>query len=39
MAREPVMEKGIGESADAVWRRLVEKRAEAFGIGAAQTQP
>ncbi len=31
MARELVTEKGIGESADAVWKRLVEKQAEVFG--------
>jgi len=29
-----VTEKGIGESADAVWKRLVEKQAEAFGVRA-----
>jgi hypothetical protein len=34
MARELVTEKGIGESADAVWRRLVEKQAEVFGVRA-----
>ena len=32
MARELVTEKGIGESADAVWKRLVEKQAEVFGV-------
>jgi hypothetical protein len=31
MARELVTEKGIGESADAVWKRLVEKQTEVFG--------
>jgi len=31
MARELVTEKGIGENADAVWKRLVEKQAEVFG--------
>jgi hypothetical protein len=34
MARELVTEKGIGESADAVWKRLVEKQAEVFGVRA-----
>ena len=37
MARELVTEKGIGESADAVWKRLVEKQAEVFGVRAAET--
>jgi hypothetical protein len=37
MARELVTEKGIGESADAVWKRLVEKQTEVFGIRTAQT--
>jgi hypothetical protein len=37
MARELVTEKGIGENADAVWKRLVEKQAEVFGVRAAQT--
>ena len=32
MARELVTEKGIGETADAVWKRLVEKQAEVFGV-------
>ena len=31
MARELVTEKGIGESADADWKRLVEKQADVFG--------
>jgi hypothetical protein len=31
MARELVTEKGIGETADAVWKRLVDKQAEVFG--------
>ena len=35
MARELVTEKGIGESADAVWKRLVEKQAEVFGVRVA----
>ena len=39
MARELVTEKGIGESADAVWKRLVEKQAEVFGIRAVETSP
>jgi hypothetical protein len=37
MARELVAEKGIGESANAVWKRLVEKQAEVFGARAAET--
>jgi hypothetical protein len=36
MARELVTEKGIGESADAVWKRLVEKHAEVFGVWAVE---
>lgn len=36
MARELVMEKGIGESADAVWRQLVDKQAEVFGARATE---
>jgi len=39
MARELVTEKGIGESADAVWKRLVEKQAEVFGVRAMETSP
>jgi hypothetical protein len=39
MARELVTEKGIGESADAVWKRLVEKQAEVFGVRAVGTSP
>jgi hypothetical protein len=39
MARELVTEKGIGESADAVWKRLVEKQAEVFGVRARETSP
>jgi hypothetical protein len=39
MARELVTEKGIGENADAVWKRLVEKQAEVFGVRAAETSP
>jgi hypothetical protein len=37
MARELVTEKGIGETADAVWKSLVEKQAEVFGIRAVET--
>jgi hypothetical protein len=32
MARELVTEKGIGETADAVWKTLVEKQAEVLGV-------
>jgi hypothetical protein len=39
MARELVTEKAIGESADAVWKRLVEKQAEVFGVRAVETSP
>ena len=39
MARELVTEKGISESADAVWKRLVEKQAEVFGVRAVETSP
>jgi hypothetical protein len=39
MARELVTEKGIGESADAVWKRLVEKQVEVFGVRAMETSP
>jgi hypothetical protein len=39
MARELVTEKGIGERADAVWKRLVEKQAEVFGVRAVETSP
>jgi hypothetical protein len=39
MARELVTEKGIGESADAVWEKLVEKQAEVFGVRAVETIP
>jgi hypothetical protein len=38
MARELVTEKGIGESADAVWKRLVEKQAEVFGVRPVETR-
>jgi len=39
MARELVTEKGIGESADAVWKRLAEKQAEVPGIRDVETSP
>jgi hypothetical protein len=39
MARELVTEKGIGENADAVWKKLVEKQAEVFGVRAVETSP
>jgi hypothetical protein len=39
MARELVTGKGIGESADAIWKRLVEKQAEVFGVRALETLP
>jgi hypothetical protein len=39
MARELVTEKGIGETADAIWKRLVEKQAEVFGVRATETSP
>ena len=39
MARELVTEKGIGESADAVWKRLVQKQSEVFGVRTAETSP
>ena len=39
MARELVTEKGIGESADAIWKRLVEKQAEVFEVRAVETSP
>ena len=32
MARELVTERGIGESADAVWRQLQKQHSEIFGI-------
>jgi hypothetical protein len=37
MARELVTEKGIGESADAIWKRLLEEQAEVFGVRAEHT--
>jgi hypothetical protein len=39
MARELVTEKGIGESADAVWKQLVERQADVFGVRAVETSP
>ena len=39
MARELVTEKGIGEAADAVWKRLQKQQAEVFGIRAMETLP
>jgi hypothetical protein len=40
MARELVTEKGIGESADLVWKQLVERQAEVFGVrGVEVTSP
>jgi hypothetical protein len=39
MALELVTEKGIGESADAVWKRLVEKQAEVFGVRTVEPSP
>jgi hypothetical protein len=34
MIRGAASGKGIGESADAVWKQLVEKQAEVFGVRA-----
>jgi hypothetical protein len=39
MARELVTEKGIGESADAVWKQLQRQQAEAFGFRTVETLP
>ena len=39
MARELVTEKGIGESADAVWKTLQKQQAEVFGIRPVETFP
>ena len=39
MARELVTEKGIGENADAVWKKLQRQQAEVFGVLAAETSP
>jgi hypothetical protein len=37
MARELVTEKGIGESADAVWKALQKQQVETFGIRPVET--
>ena len=37
MARELVTEKGIGESADAVWKQLQKQQVETFGIRPVET--
>ena len=39
MARELVTEKGIGESADAVWKSLQKQQAEVFGVRACGNSP
>lgn len=39
MARELVTEKGIGESADAVWKQLVERQTEVFGLRDVEAAP
>jgi hypothetical protein len=39
MARELVTEKGIGESADAVWKTLQKQQAEVFGVHPVETFP
>ena len=39
MARELVTEKGIGESADAVWKALQKQQTEVFGARAVETLP
>ena len=39
MARELVMEKGIGENADAVWKQLQRQQAEVLGVRAVETSP
>jgi hypothetical protein len=39
MARELVTEKGIGESADAVWKSLQRQQAEVFGVRSVETAP
>ncbi len=39
MARELMTETGIGESADAVWKRLVEQQSEVFGVRAVESSP
>jgi hypothetical protein len=39
MARELVTEKGIGESADLVWKQLQKQQAEVFGVRPMETSP
>ena len=39
MARELVTEKGIGESADAVWKTLQKQQAEVFGVRPVESYP
>ena len=39
MARELVTEKGIGESADLVWKQLQKQQAEVFGVRSVETLP
>jgi hypothetical protein len=39
MARELVTEKGIGESADAVWKQLQNQQAEVFGVRPVESFP
>jgi hypothetical protein len=39
MARKLVTEKGIGESADAVWKQLQRQQVEVFGVRAVETSP
>jgi hypothetical protein len=39
MARELVTEKGIGESADLVWKQLQKQQVETFGIRPVETFP
>ena len=39
LARELVTEKGIGESADAVWKQLQKQQEEVFGVRAMKAPP
>ena len=39
MARKLVTEKGIGESADLVWKQLQKQQAEVFGVRPMETSP
>ena len=39
MARELVTEKGIGESADAVWKQLQKQQEEVFGVRTIEVPP